>query len=189
MALVTVVTVVMDSEDVPPGVWRYEGGLVYRDAKGRLDVLEWPDIRVLRDVYRIGHHVHTSPRVGSYTYRLLHDDGHKVELNDSTFPRGQVCVLGAEIERETAAIHLPRALEAVRAGQRVEFGSFWVAPEGVGYGRTQVPWSELDTVDAKNGYIRLKCKDRMVNFPTTLRVGSTPNAHVLFALVDRLNTA
>jgi uncharacterized protein DUF6585 len=183
VVLLTLVLVLGSWNDAPRRIWQYEGGLVYRDEKGRLDVLRWADVRVLRDItrnYRNGHYTNTT-----FRYTLRHKDGHEVVLQDLFFPRGQLCVLGEEIEREITAVRLPRALTALQQGQRLEFGSLAVDITGISDGRDHLPWREVESIDTKDGKVRVKRAGRWLNWSST-RVSSVPDVFVLLALADAL---
>lgn len=183
VALGTVALVLTTWEDRPHRVWRYEHGLVHRDPKGRLDVVRWTDVRVLRDITR---HF----RGGSYTnttfvYTLRHRSGRDVVLTSSVFPRGQMCVLGEEIEREVTAVRLPRALAALEEGKRLEFGHLAVDLTGISDGHDHLSWREVESIDTKDGKVRVRRADRWLNWSST-RVSAIPDVFVLLALADAL---
>jgi hypothetical protein len=183
IALLTAVLVLMSWNDLPARVWRYEHGLVHRDGKGRLDVLRWTDVRVLRDItrhYRNGAYTHTS-----FHYTLRHKDGHQLVLMDGAFRPGELCVLGEEIERQVTAVRLPRAMAALEEGKRLEFGTLAVDLDGISNGRDHLPWREVESIDTAEGKVRVKRAGRWLNWSST-RVSAIPDVFVLLALADAL---
>jgi len=183
VALLTVVGVLLTWEAGPQRVWRYEHGLVHRDAKGRLDVVRWTDVRVLREITRV--YSNGSYRGTTFVYRLRHKDGHELVLRDGPLPRGELCVLGEEIEKEIIAVRLPRALAALEEGKRLEFGNLAVDLTGISDGRDHLPWREVESIDTRDGKVRVKRADRWLNW-SSVRVSSIPDVFVLLALADAL---
>ena len=183
VVLLTLVLILGSWNDLPHRVWRYEHGLAYRGPKGQLHIARWTDVRVLRDItreYRNGRYVRTT-----FHYTLRHKNGNEVGLSDANFRPGELCVLGEEIEREITAVRLPRALTALQEGQRLEFGNLAVDINGISDGRDHLPWREVESIDTKDGKIRVKRADRWLNWSST-RVRSIPDVFVLLALAEAL---
>jgi hypothetical protein len=82
-------------------------------------------------------------------------------------------------------VRLPRALEALQEGKRLEFGNLAVDVEGISDGRDHLPWREVESIDTKDGKVRVKRAGRWMNWSST-RVSAIPDVFVLLALAEAL---
>lgn len=166
--------------------YAFERGFIHRDAAGVLAVFPWAEVRVQRDITRT--YVNGTYRRTSFNYNILRSDGSAFHLFSSTFPTGDVCLLGELIEQEIAAVRLPRALAALAEGKRLDFGDLTVDSHGVTGSQGTLPWRDIESVEAKDGRIRIKRAGSWLSWSRT-PAGAIPDVVVLVALADALHRA
>lgn len=119
------------------------------------------------------------PVYTSHTYALTMLDGGKIKV-DNAF--GKVGKLGDTIQRLSANALLPRAIAAYHSGATLPFGKLSVSQAGISNGKQTLPWSDLNQLTLRNGYVLITRKGKMLRWTST-PISATPNLYVLTALV------
>ena len=119
------------------------------------------------------------PIYTSHTYTVITLDGSKIKV-DNAF--GKVGKLGDTIQRLSANALLPRAIAAYHSGATLPFGKLSVSQAGISNGKQTLPWSDLNQLTLRNGYVLITRKGKMLRWTST-PISATPNLYVLTALV------
>jgi hypothetical protein len=91
--------------------------------------------------------------------------------------------IGQEIKEKTFALMYPRAVEALQSGKKLSFGTMLVDANGLEESGARFLWTQLAGIEVKDGLI--KVKDRAGKAVMSGHYGTTPNAHVLIALMEK----
>ncbi|MFF5475131.1 DUF6585 family protein [Streptomyces achromogenes] len=116
---------------------------------------------------------------------LVDVQGARVVLRRGDFARSQEwwsVICGAVV-----AAQVPRALDALRQGARLEFGSLWVTADAVGSARTSLRWSEVQRIEVRNGFVAVRADGRRLMWATG--ASGIPNLCVLRSLAEHLARA
>jgi hypothetical protein len=158
-------------------IYLFQQGLVIEQGKQRV-VLPWGDLQVWQSITRrssYGIYVGTT-----YTYRLRRADGYHIELGNST--KG-IAELGQAITSGVTQELVPRAFSAIRAGQTLTFGPFRLNPQGLGFKREVLPWSQVQAIGASRGIVTVK---KAGNRSWLALVSKIPNVMVLLVIAEDL---
>jgi hypothetical protein len=152
-------------------------GLVY--VKGSsMTVFPWHDTEIRRSVVQ----QQNSPKP-DYRYWLWRPGSPPVELS----PTLGLHDFGPEMERRLTADRAPADLDAVVAGQRIEYGPFTVDLAGLTTRKATIPWSQIRAVEVKNGQVQVWQAD--ARRAQTVDVAKVPNVFVFLALVETMREA
>jgi hypothetical protein len=155
----------------------YDEGLV--ETRGGTErVIPWEAIA------SVNHTMMKSTTRTTYLCTLELKNGKRVQYSDATLQ--DVNGLCRAIEDETLAPMLQAAIERLRAGQPVSFGKITATQTGLNNGPNTLSWDEIEDVELADRWVRIQQDDRWRNLAMTARV---QNAHVLTALVKRVNTS
>jgi hypothetical protein len=189
MGLLSVVDYFLSRSLAWEKAWVFERGLIHRTRRRELSVHPWAEIRVLRKVTRY------FSKTGSYTesgfrYTLLRQNGSEFVLRCGPFVpselrAGDICVLGETIEREVAAVRLPRALAALRQGKRIDFGDLSIDTAGITTKRRSLLWRDVKAVEMIAETIRVQGTGGWV---VEEPVSAVPDALLLVTLADALRS-
>ncbi|MDJ0382592.1 DUF6585 family protein [Streptomyces sp. G-G2] len=160
----------------------YEKGLLVLQ-RGRIRAVRYADTTVLDNVVRRTQYGRTLSV--TYSFGLTDTAGRDLTVG-SLFAGGELW--GPRLRQDVTAAQLPGALDRPRAGERLDFGPFWLTAREVGSGRTSAPWPQIEAVDATDGSIKVLATGRR----GPLAVGYlrlTPDAFLFLALAQRLRTA
>lgn len=161
----------------------FEHGMILRESKGNYVVMRWTEIRLLANVtrkYRNGHYMGSS-----HYYTVLRADGGKTHFSHLFYPDGEVAVLGELLQQRITEVRVPKAIEAVTAGQRLDFGDLIVDATGISSKHGTLPWREVESVEAKEGKIVIKKSGNWLRWSKTA-VSDIPDVHVLLILSQAL---
>lgn len=152
-------------------------GLVY--VKGTsTTVFPWHDTEIRRSVVQ----QQNSPKP-DYRYWLWRPGSPSVELS----PTLGLHDFGPEMERRLTAERAPADLDAVVAGQRIEYGPFTVDLAGLTTRKATIPWSRIRAVEVKNGQVHVWQADE--RRAQSVDVAKVPNVFVFLALVETMREA
>jgi hypothetical protein len=158
-------------------LYLFEHGLVH--VKGEATtVFPWRDTEIRRSVVQ----QQNSPKP-EYRYRLRRRDSRSVELS----PTLELEVFGPEMERRLTAERAPADLDAVAAGQRVEYGPFAVDLAGLTTAKGTIPWPQVRAVELENGAVQVWQVD--ARRPQSTEVAKVPNIFVFMAIVEAVRDA
>ncbi|MFC9897476.1 DUF6585 family protein [Nocardia sp. NPDC127579] len=167
-------------DEVAEQVYVFEHGMIHRESKGQLTVLRWSEIRLLANVTRHysqgGYYTRSS-----HNYTLLRADGGKTFFTHLLFPDGELAVLGELIEQRVTEVRVPKAIEAVSAGQRLDFGDLIIDASGISSKHGTLPWPEVESVEPKEGKIVIKKSGNWLRWSKT-PVSEIPDVSVLLLL-------
>ncbi|MQY06207.1 DUF6585 family protein [Actinomadura macrotermitis] len=154
----------------------FEHGLTCA-MRGELHVVRYDRTSVLQDIVR-----HTQSGITSYTYTLTDTGGRRFHLTGMFTAPDE---WGPAIQQGVTTAQLPRAVAALRAGERLTFGDIWLTAREVGSGQKGVPWAQVQDVKIHDGVVRIKVAGRWRALTTAL-VRWTPNFFVFLTLAQRL---
>jgi hypothetical protein len=158
-------------------LYLFDHGLVY--AKGSaMTVFPWRDTEIRRSVVQ----QQNSPKP-DYRYWLERPGSWSVELR----PTLELDEFGPEMERRLTADRAPTDLDAVAAGQRVQYGPLAVDLTGLTTPKGTIPWPQIRAVELKNGAVQVWQADG--RRPQSNDVAKVPNVFVFLALVETLREA
>ncbi|PQM49371.1 hypothetical protein C1Y40_00393 [Mycobacterium talmoniae] len=155
----------------------FEHGLTVA-RRGELRVVRYADTSVGQRL--VEHRSRGSLLWTSYRYTLTDTAGRQCTVT-GRFERP--AEWGQAIQQAVAQTQLPAAVAAISAGQRIDFGKFWISEQQLCLGGAVRSWSEiLDLYIAKTS-MRLVLKDRFV--PRTVTFRWTTNYGLFVALAER----
>ena len=94
--------------------------------------------------------------------------------------------MGPAIQQGVTDAQLPGAWAAVTAGQRLQFGKFWVTADQIGAGNKAWTWSQIDNIRVHDGLVQLQSDNRWISLADS-EVSSIENFFVFMALATRLS--
>jgi hypothetical protein len=94
---------------------------------------------------------------------------------------------GPEMERRLTADRAPTDLDAVTAGQRVQYGPLAVELTGLITPKGTISWPQVQAVELRNGAAQVWQIDS--RRPQSIGVAKVPNVFVFLALVERMREA
>jgi len=119
----------------------------------------------------------------TYLYTVTRADGRVTKLTQFY---DQIGTFGQTLAQEVTAIQLPRAIEALQAGQTVYFGELAVNLGGIAAaGKGSVPWSEIQAVQINKGYVSLRKHGKWLAW-SGKPASTIPNLFVFLTLAERL---
>ncbi|MFJ8311002.1 MULTISPECIES: DUF6585 family protein [unclassified Streptomyces] len=89
------------------------------------------------------------------------------------------------MQRAVTDARLPRAVAALQAGERLDFGHLWMTAEQIGSQKESLPWQQIQAVEVVNGYLKIKVTGRWLTL-SNRSVSVVPNLFVFLTLADRL---
>jgi hypothetical protein len=95
--------------------------------------------------------------------------------------------LAERVQRGTFAARWPELLGRLRAGETVEFGAFEVSPDGVGFGKQWLPWSDVSGTELGQKNLVVKRRGKWLPWAATELAG-VPNPHLLLAAVEEMRS-
>ncbi|MEV6771238.1 DUF6585 family protein [Nocardia sp. NPDC051030] len=126
-------------------------------------------------VHRNGVHTHTT-----HEYRVTDVNGAELRLTEAI--RGPE-EWGPALVEAVAVRQAAGAVDAVRAGRRVEFGSWWLSAAELGTGRKVIALQQLRGFRVDQGTVTVEAGE---DFRVTRRVGEIPNFLVFRYLLRQL---
>lgn len=123
------------------------------------------------------------PMLVIHNYRLVHRNGDEVTIR-RWYER--LDELGSTIHEAVTRHQLPRAMEALRRGEELDFETMRVGREGIysGKKRNLIPWSDVKNVTVWQGTVRIGRKSKPLA-SVALAMAKTPNLHLFFSLSDK----
>jgi hypothetical protein len=158
-------------------LYLFAHGLVYVKG-GSTTVFPWHDTELRRSVVQ----QQNSPKP-DYRYWLWRPGSPSVELS----PTLGLHDFGPEVERRLTAERAPADLDAVVAGQRIEYGPFAVDLSGLATRKATIPWPQIRAVEVKNGQVQVWQADE--RRAQSVDVAKVPNVFVFLALVETMREA
>lgn len=156
----------------------HEHGLLV-ERGGKRQAATWDEIATVTEkVEKM--HVNGQHIYDRYLYTIEKKGGESFTLSNMV---SGVDSIGRAIKRETFARMFPQALETIERGERVSFGRVLVDTNGMEEGGARFLWTQLASVRVKDGVIQIK--DRAGKSVMSGQYGTTPNAHVLLALLEK----
>jgi hypothetical protein len=116
---------------------------------------------------------------------LARSDGTEVHIGPVL---SEYDALAEEVQKRTFAKLWPSLRERFRAGDRIDFGELEVGTTGLRHNGKLLPWREVKELIVAQGKLSVKQVGKWLPW-TLLDMGSVPNPHLLFALVDEARRA
>jgi hypothetical protein len=162
-------------------VYLFEQGLIQADRAGAVDI-RWDQVESV--LQAITHRYQYGVKVAStYIYTIRRIDGYTTRI---THFYQDIAELGNAIAERVTAVALPRAVDAVRAGQTVTFGDLSLNLSGIAAaGKGAVPWSEIQKVNVYNGQVSVSRQGKWLSW-SSQQAKDIPNLFVFLALANRL---
>ncbi|MFD5176001.1 DUF6585 family protein [Nocardia sp. NPDC058379] len=157
----------------------YDHGLV-AVLGGHIGVARFDSTTVLRKIVRTRADGGPVSTVATYT---LTDLAGRHFVLDSSFADAEQW--GDWIQQAVTAAQLPRALAAVHAGHRLDFGGIWLTGTEIGTRNKSVPWHRVQGLRTVSGHAEIAVEGRWFELDSTA-VADIPNIGILRALVERL---
>jgi len=146
---------------------------------GKRHAATWDEIEsVTEKVEKM--HVNGQHVYDRYLYTIEKRGGETFTLSNMV---AGVDSIGREIKQETFARLFPRVSQAIARGGQVSFGKMLVGANGLQEGGATFLWTQLAGVKVKDGLIEIK--DLAGVAVMSGQYGTTPNAHVLLALLKQ----
>jgi hypothetical protein len=116
-----------------------------------------------------------------YHYRFRHRDKHVFEFFEK-LDRNVEKPLDAYVEEGLLACRLPQLRQQfLQDGHTLTFGRFAVGMEGLQFGKSVLPWSEVDYVWAENGKVMVRKRGKLLNW-CAIKAEKVPNVCLFLAL-------
>ena len=157
----------------------HEHGLLV-ERGGKLHSATWDEIATLTEkvekIYVNGQHIYDR-----YLYTIEKRDRETFTLSNMV---AGVDRIGRTLKEKTFERLYPQILQAIERGEKASFGTLIVYTNGLQEGGgAGFLWTQLTGVRVKDGVIEIK--DRNGKAVMSGNYGTTPNAHVLLALLQR----
>ena len=161
-------------------VYLCERGFLYTEKNMAPQPFLWDQIQVWRAVTR---HYRNGAYTGTTTiYTIQRHDGYRIMLNNRL---NNIEYLGAAISEQATQAQLPRAIQTFNSGQTLSFASLTLSQQGISNGRELLPWTQVQAVDVKDGYISVKRQGGWFRW-AKLAASEVPNLFIFLALVDHV---
>jgi hypothetical protein len=156
----------------------HENGLLI-ERGGKRHAATWDEIATVTEkVEKM--HVNGQHIYDRYLYTIEKPGGETFTLSNMV---SGVDKIGREIKEKTFARMYPRAVQALERGEKISFGTVLVDTNGMEESGARFLWTQLSGVEVKDGVI--KVKDRNGKAVMSGHYGTTPNAHVMLALLEK----
>ncbi|GAA5134624.1 hypothetical protein GCM10023320_62710 [Pseudonocardia adelaidensis] len=158
-------------------LYLFANGLVYAKG-GTVTAFPWRDTEIRRSVVK-----QRNSSTPDYRYWLQRPGSPSVELS----PTLGLNDFGPEMERRLTTDRAPADLDAVAAGQRIQYGPLALDLTGLTTPKDTIPWSQIRAIKIENGQVQVWQTDarRAQNFD----VAKVPNIFVFLTLVETLREA
>ncbi|WP_446223968.1 DUF6585 family protein [Nocardia sp. IBHARD005] len=157
----------------------YDHGLV-AVVGGRTSVARFDSTTVLQKIVR--KRKNGGPIITVYSYTLTDLAGQRFDIQSSFVQPDQ---WGPWIQQSVTQAQLPKALAAVHAGHRLDFGDIWLTSSEIGARNKRVPWQQVQSLNTAHGYAEISVEGKWFGLNST-SVADIPNFFVLHALVEQL---
>jgi hypothetical protein len=158
--------------------------LVYARCK-RLVTYRWGDIEVVSYKAEDRYYAGATYLDSTYFYVFRHRCGHSFTFEEVVH-RNREEPLAQLVNAALLASQLPALRERlVRGGEVLHFGPLSLSQEGIGYGRTILPWAEVDYVWAKEGRVKVRKQGKFLNW-CSVGTGRVSHCCVFLALAKEL---
>jgi hypothetical protein len=158
----------------------FQYGMVI-EHKNQLQAFPWNQAsEVMQSItrnYRNGVYVGTT-----YFYTLRRADGYQIKLNNLT---KDIAELGQAVAKGIMQALVPRALSSLSAGQTLTFAPFSINLQGISNKREFIPWTQVQAVDVKKGYVQIK-KTGTSRTWGNVPVAKIPNYLVLTVIAEEM---
>jgi hypothetical protein len=160
----------------------FEHGFIHTRAAGPVGDYRWDAVATLETAM---FDFHTAG--GTYTGRsstrvkVTRYDGATVTLTQFY---DEIETLGRILASEVTRAQLPRAVATLRSGQQVRFGDLAIDSRGVSAGGRLLPWGEVESVQARQGYVEVRQAGQRWCW-LRRQVAVIPNVHLFLALTDQ----
>jgi hypothetical protein len=157
----------------------FQYGMVIEN-RNQVQAFPWHQVsEILQSVtrrYRYGSYVTI------YLYTLRRADGYKMQLNNFT---KNVAELGPIVAKGVTQVQVPRALSLLHAGQTLTFAPFSINLQGISRQQEFLPWTQIQTVSVKKGYVKIKKIGTSRNW-ANVPVAKIPNFLVFTVIADEM---
>ncbi|MGV9674877.1 DUF6585 family protein [Nocardia sp. NPDC003482] len=119
-----------------------------------------------------------------YSFTVTGPGGAHAEFDEQLFANAREW--GPHIQSAVTATQLPRVVAAIDAGRTVDFGEITVSLDDIGYQGVAYAWERVQTIDARDGMVRLKCDGHWISLAP---VGTIPNFYIFNEVAERLRMA
>jgi hypothetical protein len=156
----------------------HENGLLV-ERGGKRNAATWDEIATVTEkVEKI--HVNGQYIYDRYLYTIEKRGGETFTLSNMV---SGVDRIGREIKDKTFALMYPQITQALERGEKVSFGKVLLDANGLEESGARFLWTQLASVKVKDGVIEVK--DRGGKAVMSGQYGTTPNAHLLLALLEK----
>lgn len=157
----------------------FPDGIVFTRGR-RVVIYRWADI--LAFSYGAIDHVNFGTYLDSlYSYRFQHQEGHRFLFAES-LNRNVDKPIVQFVEEGLVDGQLPLLRENfLQRREEIRFGPFTLGLEGLGYKRSLLPWPEVDFIWAEEGRVRVRKKDKILNW-CSIKMDKVPNLCLFLAL-------
>ncbi|RDI46135.1 DUF6585 family protein [Nocardia mexicana] len=157
----------------------YEHGLVMV-FRGQVRVVRYDSTTLRRRIVRMVEN--PAPDQISYAYTVVDVAGVPITLRQGIENPQE---WGARIERGVTEAQLPRAREALHAGECVDFEYFRLSGNGISVRKRSIPWARVSEIAVVSGWLSVRVVGQSQPLES-LPISEIPNYAVFRALADEL---
>jgi len=162
-------------------VYVFEQGMIETDTNGATDY-RWDQIEWVTQAITI-HRTNGIKTGTTYLYTVRRVDGKTTKI---THFYDRIAQLGNTIADRVTDVQLPRAIDALRAGQTVTFGDLSLNMTGMASaGKGALPWTEIQKVTVNQGVVSVAKQGKWLSW-SAKQARDIPNLFVFLALATRL---
>ncbi|MFD6395236.1 DUF6585 family protein [Nocardia sp. NPDC060249] len=171
------------------------GYVIIRNRTARLDLYEYGLIVIVRGTPRIIRYDTTTlkrsivqlvnnpaPEQVSHSYTLTDSVGDLIVLRHTIAHPAE---WGPAIDSAVTAAQLPRSIEVLGAGGRLDFEHFWMTSTRIGAGKRSAAWLQVTDVEVSRGWVRIHVAGQSAPLES-LPVSLIPNFTVFLRLAERI---
>jgi hypothetical protein len=156
----------------------YENGLAYQSRTG-IQQVAWSDVSAVWQ--RITRHYTNGVYTGTtHNYTIQTNTGQKIVLDDRLGKK--VEELGKAVQTAVSNSLYPQYFNAIKNGQRVDFGPLALDNQKLYAGKKELRWDEIKAVKINQGTISVQ-KDKGWFSWTSVAVPQVPNFFIFYELV------
>lgn len=151
--------------------------------RGKKYLFRWDEIdRVYHN--KMVHQQGVIPITYAHFYKLCHRDGTEVILRQQYEKFNE---LGSTIHQAVTESQIPKAIETLKKGMPLDFGTMHITREGIHFHdkkKSRMPWEEVGQATVWQGTIRVSSKRR--GFAGhSVSMSKTSNPHLFFTFVEK----
>lgn len=159
----------------------YDRGLVFSNGDN-LIFWFWQDVELLYSAITSISFFGLFPAT-TYSYTLRKINGSSLRLNNEF---EKIAVIGEFISQNVPPQQYRRLIQMLEAGKTVTLGDLLISRQAVSIKNQQFYWKEIESLNIKDGYLRIKKTGQGKSSSVKAQISSIPNVEAFYNLAARM---